>query len=167
MTVFRPATIGGIEMSKNVANYKATAETKIGALVALNDATKKFTTVSNTGEAKAAVYAVWQYLNADAHSVLGKGSNFHTVKADEFGRLLYLPALVGIKDGIEMGGDIIAEGTYAIGNTLVADANGKYVKTEDASGYAISFVIRDIIEEYDFPRYICEIVIPATDVVSV
>lgn len=161
MSVFRPATLGGIEMSKNIANYKATAETELGALVKLNDATKKFTAVASVAEAKAAVYALWQYPNADFSSVLGTGTNSHKVSADEFGRLLYLPALVGIKDGVEIGGAIIATGTYAVGDILVANAAGKYEETADATGYAISLVIREIIKEYDFDRYICEIVIPA------
>lgn len=158
-SVFRIATLNGIETSKNVPNYTATAETMLGALVALNDADKTFTTVASEDEAKASVYAVWQYLNADAHSVLGEGSNYTTLKEGQFGRLLYLPALVGLKDGVEMGGDIIATGTYAIGDILVANASGTYEKTADATGYAVSFVINDIIEEYDFTRYICEIVV--------
>ena len=167
MSIFRPATLGGIETSKNVANYKATAETEIGALVKLNDTAKEFTTVASEGEAKAAVYAVWQNQDADFASVLGSGTNYTTVKAGEFGRLLYLPTFVGLKDGIEMGGDIIAAGTLAVGDTLVANSAGKYAKTEDDSTYAISFVIREIIEETDFPRYICEVTIPEASATSV
>lgn len=157
MSVFRPATLGGIESSKNVANFKATAETKLGALVKLNHEDKEFTTVASVSEAKNAVYALWQYASAEFHSVLGTGTNYHNIKAGEFGRLLYLPSLVGIVDGIEIGGDIIATGTYAIGDVLVANASGLYEKTADASEYAISFVIRDIIDEYDGKRYICEV----------
>lgn len=157
MSVFRPYTLGGIETSKNVADYKATAETKLGALVKLDDAKKTFTTVASADEAKAAVYALWQYANADFSSVLGKGTNYHNINAGEFGRLLYLPSLVGIKEGVEIGGDIIAEGTYNIGDTLVVNESGLYAAGE-ATGYAVSFVIRDIIDEYDGKRYICEVV---------
>lgn len=157
MSVFRPATLGGIETSKNIANYKATAETKLGALVKINDADKTFTTVSSEDEAKAAVYALWQYPNADFSSVLGKGTNYHNIAKGEFGRLLYLPSLAGIKDGVEIGGDIIATGTYAKGDILVAGANGTYGKVEIATGYAVALIIRDIIDEYDGKRYICEI----------
>ena len=158
-SIFRPATLGGIEAaSRNLPNYKATAETMLGALVKLDDVNKTFTTVASVDEAKVAKYAVWQYLNADAYSVLGEGSNYHTVKAGEFGRLIYLPALVGFKHGVEIGGDIIATGTYEVGDTLVANKDGKYEKAIDASDYAISLVIREIIEEYDFTRYICEVV---------
>lgn len=158
-SIFRPATLGGIEAaSRNLPSYKATAETMMGALVTLNDTAKTFTAVASVAEAKAAKYAVWQYLNADAYTVLGDGSNYHTVKAGEFGRLIYLPALVGFKDGVEIGGDIIATGSYAVGDILVANANGKFEETADASEYAISLVIREIIEDYDFTRYVCEVV---------
>lgn len=157
-SVFRPATLGGIEASKNVPNYTATAETMLGALVKLDDIAKTFTAVASADEAKATGYALWQYPNADAHSVLGEGTNFYTVKEGQYGRLLYLPALAGIKDGIEMGGDIIATTGLVLGDILVANADGKYEKTADAAGYAVSFKINDIIEEHDFTRYICEVI---------
>ncbi len=166
--VFRPATLGGIEVSKNVANYKSTAETSLGALVILNDTAKTFTTVSSTDLAKEGVYALWQNPNADFHSVLGAGTNSYKVGAGEFGRLLYLPALVGIKDGIEIGGaDLIVGTGHEVGDILVANAAGKYAVTGDASEYAISFVIRDVIEEYDFTRYICEVVLGEDTIISV
>ena len=158
MSVFKIYTLGGIESSKNIATYKATAETKMGALVSINETNKTFTAVSSANEAKAGVYALWQYANADFSSVLGKGTNYHNLGAGEFGRLVYLPSLVGIKEGVEIGGDIIATGTYAVGDVLVANASGLYESTDDASAYAVSFVIREIIDEYDGKRYICEVV---------
>ena len=158
MSIFRPYTLGGIETSKNIANYKAAGETKLGALVKLDESKKEFATVASEAEAKASVYALWQYANADFSSVLGKGTNYHNIKEGEFGRLIYLPSLVGIKEGVEIGGDIIAEGVIALGDTLVANASGLYEVTQDATGYAVSFIVRDIIDEYDGKRYICEVV---------
>ena len=164
MNVFRPATLGGIEVSKNVANYKSTAETALGALVILNDNAKTFTTVASVEQAKEGVYALWQNPNAENHSVRGDGTNSYKLGESEYGRLLYLPALFGIKDGVEMGGDIIV-GTHTKGVILVANAAGKYEATGDASEYAISFVVQDVIEEYDFTRYVCEVV-PGEDAVA-
>ena len=162
MSVLKIATLGGIEMSKNVGTYSATANTEIGALVKLNDSAKTFTTVASTQEAKEATYILGQATNADFNSVLGKGTNYYVVSAGEMGRLFYLPAFVGIKEGIEIGGDIITTGvSYTVGDTLVAAATGKFVKIADATGYAVSLVIREIIKEYDFDRYVVEIVIPA------
>ena len=45
MSVFKIYTLGGIESSKNIATYKATAETKMGALVSINETNKTFTAV--------------------------------------------------------------------------------------------------------------------------
>lgn len=150
MSVFRPASLNGIATGKNVANYKASAEMELGTIVALNDETKVFSP-SASGE-----YAVWQYADADAH-IRGLGTNFAKVAKDEFARLVYLPALVGLKDGVEIGGAVVAEtGAIAVGDILIADDNGKYIKGVIAT---IGFKVVEIVEEHDGKRYICEVVL--------
>lgn len=155
-------TVGAVEKAVNVGTYSSTAETEIGALVVLDDTAKTFTAVASLSDAQAAEYVVCQYLNADANSVLGNGTNYATVASGEKGRLVYLPSLVGLKESIELGGDVVTEAEYAVGDILVADSTtGLYVAIADATGYATSLVIREIIEDVDFDRYVCEVVIPA------
>lgn len=153
MSIFRPASLNGIATGKNVANYKASAEMELGTVVSLNDTTKVFSP-SATG-----VYAVWQYADADAH-LLGTGTNSAKVAKDEFARLIYLPAFKGLKDGIEVGGAVIAEtDAIAIGDKLVANSVGKYeLVGAGAATYPIALVITDIIAEHDGKRYICEVI---------
>lgn len=153
MSNFRPASLNGIATGKNIANYKASAEMELGTIVSLNDETKVFTPDA------AGTYAVWQYADADAH-IRDLGTNSAVISADEFARLVFLPAFEGLKDGIEVGGTVIAEaGEIAIGDTLVADANGQYVLVgAGAATYNVAFKVTDIIAEHDFTRYICEVI---------
>jgi len=153
MSVFRPASLNGIATGKNVADYKASAKMELGTIVALDDTTKTFAP-SATGE-----YAIWQYADADAN-IRGLGTNYTVIEEGTFARLVYLPALVGLKDGVEIGGEVIAEtNAIAVGDVLIADTNGKYVKVPaGAATYVVAFKVTDIIEEHDFTRYICEVV---------
>lgn len=150
MSVFRPASLNGIATGKNVANYKADADMELGTIVSLDDATNTFTADAN-GE-----YAVWQYADTDAN-VRGLGTNYAIVKEDTFARLFYLPALVGLKDGIEIGGEVVDTTTaITVGSTLIANANGKY---EVGTATKLGFKVIEIVQEHDFPRYICEVTI--------
>lgn len=132
-------TIGTFKQARNVGNVATTIDLKNGQLVTYDRINGTIALPTTTTAKK----SLWIVMNErEAIEYVGQTDDY-VIKAGDYPRMFDLATLSGAE--IDMN-DLMVTGysTLQKGDTLVADTNGKFVKSTDATGYDISFTVKEL-----------------------
>lgn len=131
-------TIGAFKNVQNVPYCKATSDLHVGMGVILDRVAKTAALPADETEAKEITYIV---TNINDKPELHNSPETYVVNAGEYVRADDLRTVNGLE--AEFAGFEINGGTesVAVGDVLVFGTDGLLVKTDDATGYAVSFQV--------------------------